>query len=170
MEDLAEELRVKEVAIAENPREAAELRAKAKLDLVGERYGPNLPELRRLLDEGNFEVSNGTLRAGAFVLDKGEFTLEYAPREGWAVEHEDEYVVAVDTRLDDELRLEGRVFDLIREVQRKRKEEGLEITDRIVLTVAEEDSDLLEHEDWIKAETLATQVQTGSELSVRKQE
>ena len=170
VEDLAEELRVKEVAIAESPQEAAELRAKAKLDLVGERYGPNLPELRRLLDEGNFEVSNGTLRAGAFVLDKGEFMLEYAPREGWAVEHEDEYVVAVDTRLDDELRLEGRVFDLIREVQRKRKEEGLEITDRIVLTVAEEDSDLLEHEDWIKAETLATQVETGSELSVRKDE
>ncbi len=104
------------------------------------------------------------------MLDRGEFTLDYAPREGWAVEHEDEYVVAVDTRLDDELRLEGRVFDLIREVQRKRKEAGFEITDRIVLTLPEHDSDLREHEDWIKAETLATQVETGSALSVRKQE
>jgi isoleucyl-tRNA synthetase len=170
VEDLAEELRVKEVEIAKSPREVAELRAKAKLDLVGERYGPNLPELRRLLDEGSFEVSNGTLRAGAFVLDRGEFTLDYAPREGWAVEHEDEYVVAVDTRLDDELRLEGRVFDLIREVQRKRKEAGFEITDRIVLTLPEDDSDLLEHQDWIKAETLATQLETGGELSIRKQE
>src|SRR5204863_3176363 len=113
-------------AIAETPREVAELRATPRLDVVGPRYGPNLPELRKLLSEGTFEVSNGTLRAGAFVLGRGEFTIDYAPRDGWAVEHEDEYVVAVDTRLDDELRLEGRVYDLIHTVQRFRREAGPE--------------------------------------------
>ncbi|HYY33842.1 MAG TPA: isoleucine--tRNA ligase [Gaiellaceae bacterium] len=170
VEDLAGELRVKEVEIAESPHEVAEMRATPKLDLVGPRYGPNLPELRKLLAEGSFEVANGTLRAGAFVLGKGEFTLEYAPREGWAVEHEDEYLVAVDTRLDDDLLLEGRVYDLIREVQRMRKEKGLEITDRIVLTIPASDRDLLAHEEWIKAETLATEIEIGDELSVRKNE
>jgi hypothetical protein len=34
----------------------------------------------------------------------------------------------------------------------------------------EDDSDLLEHQDWIQAETLATQLETGGELSIRKQE
>ena len=170
VEDLAGELRVKEVEIAESPHEVAEMRATPKLDLVGPRYGPNLPELRKLLAEGSFEVANGTLRAGAFVLGKGEFTLEYAPREGWAVEHEDEYLVAVDTRLDDDLLLEGRVYDLIREVQRMRKEKGLEITDRIVLTIPASDRELLAHEEWIKAETLATEIEIGDELSVRKNE
>jgi isoleucyl-tRNA synthetase len=170
VEDLAGELRVKEVAIAESPREVAELRATPKLDLVGPRYGPNLPELRRLLSEGSFEVSNGTLRAGAFVLGRGEFTLEYSPREGWAVEHGDDYVVAVDTRLDDELRLEGRVYDLIHTVQRLRRDAGLEITDRIVLTVTDAERDLLVYEDWIKGETLATSIEVGDSLAVRKQE
>jgi isoleucyl-tRNA synthetase len=170
VEDLAGELRVKEVEIAESPREVAELRATPKLDLVGPRYGPNLPELRRLLSEGSFEVSNGTLRAGAFVLGRGEFTLEYSPRDGWAVEHGDDYVVAVDTRLDDELRLEGRVYDLIHTVQRLRREAGLEITDRIVLTVTDAERDLLVHEDWIKGETLATSVEVGDTLAVRKDE
>jgi isoleucyl-tRNA synthetase len=170
VEDLGDELRVKEVEIAETPNEFAELRATPRLDLVGPRYGPNLPELRKLLDEGSFEVSNGTLRAGAFVLGKGEFTLDYAPREGWAVEHEDEYVVAVDTRLDEDLLLEGRVYDLIREVQRMRKDAGLEITDRIALTIPEADRDLLVHEGWIKAETLATELEVGDELAVRKAE
>jgi isoleucyl-tRNA synthetase len=170
VEDLAGELRVKEVAIAESPHEFAELRATPKLDLIGPRYGPNLPELRRLLSEGSFEVSNGTLRAGAFVLGRGEFTLDYAPRDGWAVQHEDEYVVAVDTRLDDELLLEGRVYDLIHTVQRLRREAGLEITDRIVLVLPESERDLLAHEDWIKAETLATAIEVGDELSVRKKE
>jgi isoleucyl-tRNA synthetase len=170
VEDLAGELRVKEVEIAESPVEVAELRATPRLDVVGPRYGPNLPELRRLLSEGSFEVSNGTLRAGAFVLARGEFTVNYAPREGWAVEHEDEYVVAVDTRLDEELILEGRVYDFIHAVQRLRREGGLEVTDRIVLTMPESMRDLLAHEDWIKSETLATAVEEGVELSVRKQE
>jgi isoleucyl-tRNA synthetase len=168
VEDLAGELRVKEVAISESPVEVAELRATPKLDLVGPRYGPNLPELRRLLSEGRFEVSNGTLRAGGFVLNRGEFTLEYTAREGWAVEHGDEYVVAVDTRLDDELVLEGRVYDLIRQVQRLRADSGLEITDRIVLTIPETERDLLVYEDWIKNETLATSIEVGDSLAVRK--
>jgi isoleucyl-tRNA synthetase len=170
VEDLAGELRVKEVAIADSPNEVAELRATPRLDLIGPRYGTNLPELRRLLSEGSFEVSNGTLRAGGFVLGRGEFTLDYSPREGWAVEHADEYVVAVDIRVDDELRLEGRVYDLIHTVQGLRREAGLEISDRIVLTVTEAERDLLAHEDWIKSETLATRIEVGNELAVRKDE
>jgi isoleucyl-tRNA synthetase len=170
VEDLAAELRVKEVAIIEGPGEVAEMRAKPRLDLVGPRYGPNLPELRRLLEEGNFEVTNGTLRAGAYILSKGEFALEYTPREGWEVKHEDEYVVGVDTRLDDELVTEGRVYDLIHSVQRLRRDAGLEVTDRIVLTIPEADETLLGHRDWIAGETLAKDVQVGDELAVRKAE
>jgi isoleucyl-tRNA synthetase len=168
VEDLAAELRVKEVAILESPGEVAEMRAKPRLDLVGPRYGTNLPELRRLLEEGSFEVTNGTLRAGAYILSKGEFMLEYAPREGWEVRHEDEYVVGVDTRLDDELVTEGRVYDLIHSVQRLRRDAGLEVTDRIVLTIPNEDEALLGHRDWIAGETLAEDVQVGDELAVRK--
>jgi isoleucyl-tRNA synthetase len=168
VEDLAGELRVKEVAISDDPNEVADLKATARLDLVGARYGPNLPELRRLLAEGSFQVQDGSLRAGAFVLGPGEFTLDYEPREGWAVAHQGEYVVALDTRVDDELALEGRVLDLIHSVQRMRKEAGLEITDRIVLTLPRAEEPLLEHEDWIKSETLAVRVELDSEIAVEK--
>jgi isoleucyl-tRNA synthetase len=168
VEDLAAELRVKEVAILESPGEVAAMRAKPRLDLVGPRYGPNLPELRKLLEQGSFEVTNGTLRAGAYILSKGEFVLEYAAREGWEVKHEDEYVVGVDTRLDEELVTEGRVYDLIHSVQRLRRDAGLEVTDRIVLTIAKDDEGLLRHRDWIAGETLAEDVQVGDELAVRK--
>jgi isoleucyl-tRNA synthetase len=167
-EELAGELRVKEVAIAESADEVAELRATPRLDVVGPRFGPDLPELRRLLAEGSFQVQNGSLRAGGFVLAPGEFTLEYAAREGWAVAHETDYVVAVDTRLDEELELEGRVLDLIHMIQRLRKEAGLEITDRVVVTVPANAEGLLAHEEWIKAETLATRIQLGDGLAVAK--
>jgi isoleucyl-tRNA synthetase len=142
--------------------------ARPRLDLVGPRYGRNLPELRRLLEAGDFEVSNGTLRAGGYILSRGEFTLDYTPRDGWAVKHEDDYVVGVDTRLDRELEAEGRVYDLIHSVQRLRRDAGLEVTDRIVLTVPSGAEDLLAHRDWIAAETLAEGVDVGDELAVRK--
>jgi isoleucyl-tRNA synthetase len=167
-DELAGELRVKKVKIAESADEVAELRATPRLDIVGPRFGPNLPELRRLVAEGSFQVQNGSLQAGAFVLAPGEFTLEYSPREGWAVAHETDYVVAVDTRLDEELELEGRVLDLIHMIQRLRKEAGLEITDRVVVTVPANAEGLLAHEEWIKAETLATRIQLGEGLAVAK--
>ena len=78
--------------------------------------------------------------------------------------------VALSTELDDELRLEKRVRDLIREINVRRKEEGLEITDRIVVTLASADADLAEaHADWIKQETLAVELRLdGGALQIEK--
>ena len=42
-----------------------------------------------------------------------------------------------------------------------RKESGLALTDRIALTIPARDADLLEHADWIKAETLAVTVEAN---------
>ena len=64
------------------------------------------------------------------------------------------------TELDDELLLEGRVLDLIHRVNTMRKDAGLALTDRITLTLPEEDADLLQHEQWIKDEVLATEIRT----------
>ena len=77
-------------------------------------------------------------------------------------------MIGVDTRLDDELVTEGRVYDLIHSVQRLRRDAGLEVTDRIVLTIPKEDESLLVHRDWIASETLAEDVEVGDELAVRK--
>jgi hypothetical protein len=46
-----------------------------------------------------------------------------------------------------------------------RKDAGLEITDRIVLTLPAE---LAEHQDWIARETLAERVEPGDELTIAK--
>jgi hypothetical protein len=44
-----------------------------------------------------------------------------------------------------------------------RKESGLELSDRIALTVPERDADLLDaHADWIRSETLATSLEAGA--------
>ena len=64
--------------------------------------------------------------------------------------------VALDTAVDPELELEGRVYDLIHSLNSMRKEQGLELTDRIAVTLPAADADLVEqHSEWIKAEVLA---------------
>jgi isoleucyl-tRNA synthetase len=78
--------------------------------------------------------------------------------------------VALDTALDDELLLEGRVFDLIRAVNAMRKDQGFEVTDRIVLTVPQELSELAaRHGDWIEREVLAVEIRVGGdEIAIAK--
>jgi hypothetical protein len=48
-----------------------------------------------------------------------------------------------------------------------RKEQGLELTDRIVLTLPDGD-DLERFLEWVKSETLAVEIEPGPELAVRK--
>jgi hypothetical protein len=52
-----------------------------------------------------------------------------------------------------------------------RREQGLELTDRIRLTVPSEDADLLDaHAEWIKGETLAVSVEAdgGAGLAIAR--
>jgi hypothetical protein len=50
-----------------------------------------------------------------------------------------------------------------------RKDEGLALTDRIVLTVPPAESELVErHGDWIKGEVLATEIRVDGDVAIAK--
>ena len=67
----------------------------------------------------------------------------------------------------DELLREGRVNELTHQVNSMRRDTGLEVTDRNVLTIAESDGDLLpEYEERIKGETLAVEIRVGADLAI----
>src|SRR5204862_6146569 len=105
--------------------------------------------------------------AAGHELEPDEVIAERGGRDGSAVASTDGVTVALDTTLDDELRREGRVYDLIRGVQNLRKSEGLELTDRIVLTVPQADAELVElHGDWIKEEVLAVEIRLGGAVGL----
>ena len=53
------------------------------------------------------------------------------------------------------------MYDLIHRLNSMRKDEGLELTDRIRVTLPRAQERLLEHADWIARETLATSVELG---------
>ena len=158
-EEIADELRVKEVEFG--GVEASELRVKPNLPVLGPKLGAALPDVRDRLQRGEFEqLEDGRFQVDGHVLEADEVLVERVGREGWAVASEDGVTVALDTALDDELLLEGRLYDRIHEVNVLRRESGLEITDRIRLWLP--DADLLErYGGRIASETLAVAVERG---------
>ena len=158
VDELREELRVKEVEFGDV--EATELRVKPNLPVLGPKLGKELGSVRAALEAGEFEQANGGFRVAGHDLSADEVLVERVGKEGWAVAHADGITVALDTALDQELEVEKRVLDLIHELNAKRKDAGLELTDRIVVTLPQTASDLLEHEEWIKTEVLAVEIRT----------
>ncbi len=169
LEEVADELRVKEVELGRV--EAVELRVKPNLPLLGPRLGNELGKVRSALASGDFEeLPGGRFRAAGYELEPEEVLVERGGREGWAVASGDGVTVALDLALDDELLLEGEAYELIHRVNSLRKEQGFELTDRIVLTVPEEMRALVAtHGDWIGREVLATEIRVaGGELRLEK--
>ena len=158
-DEIAEELRVKEIEFG---AVESELRVKPHLPALGPRLGKELGTVRSALAAGDFEtLPDGGFRVAGHELGADEVLVERTGREGWAVASDEGLTVAVETTLDEELEREGRVFDLIHAVNSLRKEQGLELTDRIRLTLPQRDADLLEFSDRIAAEVLAVSVETN---------
>jgi isoleucyl-tRNA synthetase len=166
--EIGDELRVQEVEFG--AVDASELRVKPHLPALGPKLGSELATVRAALESGDFEeLPGGGFRAAGHELAPEEVLVERRGKEGWAVAASDGVTVALDLRLDDELRRLGRVYELIHKVNSMRKDAGLELTDRIALTLEQSDADLLPHEDWIARETLATSVAAdGAELAIAK--
>jgi isoleucyl-tRNA synthetase len=163
--EVADELRVKDVELG--PVEAVELRVKPNLPVLGPKLGKELGAVGEALAAGEFEeLPEGRFRVAGYELAPDEVLVERGGREGWAVASADGVTVALDLGLDDELVLEGEAYELIHRVNTRRKEQGLELTDRIVLTVPEAQRELADrHGDWIAREVLATEIRVaGDEL------
>jgi isoleucyl-tRNA synthetase len=167
-EELTDELRVKEVVFG--PVEASQLVVKPNLPVLGPKLGKELGRVRAALQAGAFEeLGGGHFRVLGHELGPEEVLVERTGKPGWAVASEEGITVALDTTITPELEREGRVYDLIRAVNNLRKQRGLELTDRIHLTISGDDADLLEHAEWIKAETLAVSIEAnGSDLEIAK--
>ncbi len=169
VDEVADELRVKDVVFG--PVEATELRVRPNLPVLGPRLGAELGKVRAALAAGELEaLDDGRFRVAGHDLGADEVLVERTEKEGWAVAAAHGATVALDLTLDDALRVEGRVYDLIHHVNNLRKEMGLELTDRIHLRLPARDADLLDHADWIARETLALHVEVGDtdEISLTK--
>lgn len=161
VEEVASELRVKEVELG--AVEATQLKVRPNLKVLGPKLGQDVVTVRKALEAGEFtERGDGGFDVAGHALGADEVLVERTEKEGWAVASADGVTLALDTALDDELRTESRVLNLIHHVNGMRKEAGLALTDRIVLRLAATDADLMAHEAWVAREVLATSVEVGA--------
>ena len=165
---VADELNVKSVRLLDDQHpDAASYGVSRRLTVnaraAGPRLGKDVQTAIKASKSGDWSVGeDGTVTAGGLVLQDGEYTLETVagggedsatgmlPRGGFVV---------LDTALTPELEAEGVARDLVRAVQQARRDAGLEVSDRIALTIVAR-SDVADaaraHQDLIAAETLAT--------------
>lgn len=101
----------------------------------------------------------------SFEVEGQPVTVEVADVEiisedmpGWLVSNEGNLTVALEVELTPELKNEGMARELINRIQNMRKEGGLEITDRVKVTVEsneETDAAIASFGDYIKSQVLA---------------
>ncbi|HEY3434919.1 MAG TPA: DUF5915 domain-containing protein, partial [Solirubrobacterales bacterium] len=165
------ELNVKELDFVTDESELVSYTAKPNYRALGPRFGKKMPQVAAAVEALDAAHVAAVLAEGGEIgisiegtdhtLGPDDVTLALEPLEGYEVEAEAGHAVALQLELDDELRREGLAREIVHAVQNARKAAGLEITDRITLTLSG-DPELIEaaqaHQDYLADEVLATSV------------
>jgi len=178
---VAEEVNVRTVTLVDlGSARQADFGISTKLTVNARAAGPRLGKDVQLAikgsKKGDWAVSDdGTVSAGGLALVEGEYSLETVvadntARDGstntWSGSSRvtamlpNNGFVVLDTTVTPELAAEGLARDVIRAVQQARRDAGLDVSDRISLTVSGDDdvwAATVAHQELIMLETLATQ-------------
>jgi isoleucyl-tRNA synthetase len=174
---LAAELNVKHVEFASSADALVTLEARPNFRSLGKKFGKKTPLAAQAIAafDGNRlrEFLRGeplvvTVDGESHGLTADDLTIVRRASGSLVVQEDAGYFAAVDPAVTPELRLEGYARELISRVQRMRKEAGLAVSDRIVLTLegtSEVRSVVQAHGDWIGAEVLAAELVVVDDLS-----
>jgi isoleucyl-tRNA synthetase len=112
-------------------------------------------ELKKFKDEGKLNIE---LDGARLELLPEDVEISEREKQGWAVESENDYQVALSTVLTEELKDEGFARELVNKIQNMRKSAGFEVMDRIqigIKTSPRLNQAVKAFEEFIKKETLA---------------
>ncbi|HST86249.1 MAG TPA: isoleucine--tRNA ligase [Kineosporiaceae bacterium] len=163
---VADELRVKEVRFGRIT--ASQLSVRPNLRLLGPRLGRDLPAVRQALSEGRFEaLPDGSIAVGERVFGPDEVLIDRSGKDGWEMTGENGVIVAIDTNLDDDLRREARLLDVVHQINSDRRDAGMSLTERISVALPASDADLLGYRERLMAETLASVLTVSDDDQLR---
>jgi isoleucyl-tRNA synthetase len=172
---LADELNVKSIELVELDETSGERFGVVKQLTVnsrvaGPRLGANVQHVIRGAKSGAWSLVDGKVVVDGVELLEEEFELTLVvdlssgdsknligilPSGGFVI---------LDGDVTPELEVEGAARDLIRAIQQTRKDSGLDVSDRIKLTIAGDEATLAAisaHEELIKSETLTLELVTS---------
>ncbi|MDD4087526.1 MAG: isoleucine--tRNA ligase, partial [Bacteroidales bacterium] len=146
---------------------------------LGPKYGKLMKQIAGIFagfsqeDIRSFEKNKGTqlqINGQEVVLELTDAEILTEDIPGWMVSTQDLLTVALDITITPQLADEGLARELINRVQNLRKDQGLEVTDKIILTIENNSSvrsAVEQFKDYICSETLALLKWTDANAEVQ---
>ena len=164
-EIVKDELNVKNINFDDNLSNYATKSIYLYTPLLGKTLGKDMGAVMAAYKQGNWSLNkNGTLEIGGKTLTNDLFEVRLEMKEGVAGLSfaENRAVLTLDTNVTPELNREGMARDFVRLVQTLRKDKDFNISDRIELSYATNNSELAlalrENKDYISEQVLAVKV------------
>lgn len=170
------EVNVKELEMISEDNDILVKSIKPNFKTIGPKFGKQMKAIAQtILDWTAADISNveanagwtGSINGEQIHLDLNDFVIQTQDIPGWIVANEDGLTVALDISISPNLKSEGIARELVNRVQNLRKDKGLEVTDRIHLTI--ETSDIIQsaiekNKSYISDEVLAASIVFKSHL------
>jgi isoleucyl-tRNA synthetase len=158
---IADEVNVKAVELAEDPASLGRFELAVNPRVLGPRIGGQVQQVIRAVKAGEWSQAGDGILAAGVQLEPGEYDLKLAAadQDSTSALPGNAGLIALDLRVTPELAAEGTARDVVRVVQQARRDAGLDVSDRIRLTVGADGAvadAVRAHAAFVTAETLAT--------------
>ena len=159
IEIIKEELNIKEVLVVDGNTLAKQI-CKPNGRAIWPKFWKDVKFIMTEAKSWNFEIlKNWNAKVWEFELDISDFELVF---EAWDTETLIEawfwMVIAMDSNITNELKLEWNARDIVRQIQEARKEADYQVDDRIEISISWAEEILKEFSRYIETETLSTLV------------
>ena len=177
------EVNVKDIKFVDGAAGVLVKKVKCDFKKMGPKFGKQMKAVAAAVAEMSQEAIAELEKNGSYTLqlDGTDVLVEATDVEifsedipGWLVANEGKLTVALDVTVTEELRREGIARELVNRIQNIRKSSGLEITDKIKITLSKNqqtDDAVNEYKDYICNQVLGTsltltdEVENGTELN-----
>ena len=160
------EVNVKEIQLIDEGSGILVKQIKPDFKKLGPRFGKNMKSVAQVItDFGQEEIAilekegeiNVLINEKNTTLCKDDVIISSQNIEGWLVANNNGVTVALDVTISPELKNEGIARELVNRIQNLRKDSGLEVMDRVEVTIQEDEKLKLavsQNLEYIKRETL----------------
>ena len=171
------EVNIKEIQILDDASEILIKQIKPNFKTLGPKFGKDMRFVAAEIQKFNQEDINKIekdkhisieVNGKNIILDVSDVEISSKDIEGWLVANEGLLTVALDVTISEELRKEGVARELVNRIQNARKDTGLEVTDKIKLTILNFENlqkSISDNKEYIMSETLTKELVFVDELS-----
>ncbi|QXP63344.1 isoleucine--tRNA ligase [Polaribacter sp. HaHaR_3_91] len=171
------EVNIKEIQILDDASDILIKQIKPNFKTLGPKFGKDMRFIAAEVQKFNQEDINKIekdknisleVNGKNIILELSDVEISSKDIEGWLVANEGALTVALDVTITEDLRKEGVARELVNRIQNARKDTGLEVTDRIKLTVLNFENlqkSITDNKDYIMSETLTKELVFVDELN-----